>query len=112
MIWTMFLSGGLAGLVACNEIFGYYGKFKVGMPEFGFTGIAVALLARCHPLGVIVTSMLFGALHQGAMGLEMNMDFVTSEVSSLLQGLVVLAVTAEGIWPFFIDAVRRRRFTR
>ena len=67
-ILAMFLAGGLAGLVGVNEVLGAAGRFKIGFsPGYGFTGIAVALLGRNRPIGVIASALLFGALHKGSL---------------------------------------------
>ena len=50
---------------------GNAGKFKLGFsPEYGFMAIAVALLGRNQPLGVVAAALLFGALHKGTADLE------------------------------------------
>lgn len=95
---AMILAGGLAGLVALTEILAGEGKFRIGIMDHGFTGIAVALLARCHPVGIVFSALLFGALHNGSMGLEFESEYVTQEVSMILRGLVILSVSADGIW--------------
>jgi simple sugar transport system permease protein len=104
-IIAMSLAGGLAGLVGVGEVLGNAGKFRVGFsPEFGFIGIAVALLGRNHPAGVVAAALLFGALHKGAAALDLETERVTQELSLVLQALVLLSVSAEGLW----DWVRRR----
>jgi simple sugar transport system permease protein len=93
------LAGGLAGLVGVGEVLGNAGKFRVGFSaEYGFIGIAVALLGRNHPAGVVAAALLFGALHKGATALDLESERVTREVSLLLQGLIILCVSAEGLW--------------
>lgn len=98
-IWSMALAGGLAGLVGLAEVFGNSGRFKLGFSaDYGFIGIPVALLARCHPIGVIFSALLFGALHKGSSELDLETDYVTRDVSYLIQAMVILAVSADGIW--------------
>jgi len=98
-ITAMCLAGGLAGLVGVGEVLGNAGKFRVGFsPEFGFIGIAVALLGRKHPAGVVAATMLFGALPKGAMALDLETEHVTQELSLVLQALIILSVSAEGLW--------------
>ena len=100
------LAGGLAGLVGVAEVLGNAGRFRVGFsPEYGFMGIAVALLGRNHPAGVVAAAFLFGALHKGAADLDLETEHVTREVALLLQALVILSVCADGLW----DWVLRRR---
>ena len=67
---AMLLSGALAGGVAVNEVLGAQHKLLVGFTSgYGFTGIAVALMGRNHPAGILPAAVLFGALYQG--GAEM-----------------------------------------
>jgi len=67
-------------------------------PGYGFIGIAVALLGRNRPLGVVLAALLFGALHKGTADLDLETDHVTRELSLVLQALIILAVSAEGLW--------------
>jgi len=98
-ILALSLAGALAGLVGVAEVLGNSGRFKVGFsPEYGFIGIAVALLGRNQPGGVVAAALLFGALHKGAGDLDLETDHVTREVSLIFQGLIILAVSAEGLW--------------
>jgi simple sugar transport system permease protein len=97
-IVALSLAGGLAGLVGVAEVLGNAGRFKVGFsPEYGFMGIAVALLGCNRPAGVIAAALLFGALHKGAASLDLETEKVTREVSLVMQGLMVLCVSAEGL---------------
>ncbi len=98
-ILALSLAGGLAGLVGIGEVLGNAGRFKVGFsPDYGFIGIAVALLGRNQPLGVLAAALLFGALHKGTGDLDLETEHVTRELSLVLQGLVILSVSAEGLW--------------
>lgn len=90
---AMFLAGALAAGVALGEVFGAAGKYKLGFsPEFGFIGIAVALLARSNPVGILFTAFLFAALHKGAADLDIETENVTRDLSLVIQALVILAV--------------------
>jgi simple sugar transport system permease protein len=91
---AMLLAGAFAGCVALGEVLGGVGKMRLGFsPEFGFTGIAVALLARSHPLAILVTAFLFGALHKGAADLDIETDYVTRDLSLVIQALVIFCVS-------------------
>lgn len=91
---AMALAGAFAGLVALNEVLGGMGKMRLGFsPDFGFIGIAVALLARNHPLGILLTAFLFGALHKGAADLDIETDLITRDLSLVIQALVILCVS-------------------
>jgi simple sugar transport system permease protein len=98
-ILALSLAGGLAGLVGVGEVLGNAGKFRVGFsPDYGFIGIAVALLGRNRPGGVVAAALLFGALHKGAAALDLETDHVTRELALVLQALIILSVSAEGLW--------------
>ena len=98
-IVAMAVAGGLAGLVGVGEVLGNAGKFRLGFsPEYGFIGIAVALLGRNQPVGVVASALLFGALHKGAVDLDLETEHVTRELSLILQALIILSVSADGLW--------------
>jgi general nucleoside transport system permease protein len=98
-IIAMAVAGGLAGLVGVGEVLGNAGKFRLGFsPEYGFIGIAVALLGRNQPVGVVAAALLFGALHKGAADLDLETEHVTRELSLVLQALIILSVSAKGLW--------------
>ncbi len=98
-IIAMALAGALAGMVGISEILGNSGKFIVGFsPDYGFMGIAVALLGRNHPAGVVASALLFGALHKGTADLDLETDHVTRELSLVLQALIILSVSADALW--------------
>jgi simple sugar transport system permease protein len=66
-------------------------KLLVGFTGgYGFTGIAVALMGRNHPAGVLLAALLFGALYQGGAELAFDMPSISSELVVVLQGLVIL----------------------
>ncbi len=91
---AMALSGGLAGLGGVNFVLGYKHYFEMNFSAgAGFLGIAVALLGRNHPAGVIVAALFFGALSYG--GLVINQR-VPKELVDILQALVILlAISAQ-----------------
>ena len=91
VIIGMAISGALAGMVGMNEIAGVNGKLLL---EFvsgaGFTGIAVALMGRNHPLGIIFASVLFGALFQGGAEVAFEVSGFSRDMVVMLQGFIVL----------------------
>ncbi|HWI58538.1 MAG TPA: ABC transporter permease [Bacillota bacterium] len=98
-ILALALAGALAGLVGVAEVLGNAGRFRVGFsPEYGFIGIAVALLGRNQPAGVLAAALLFGALHKGTADLDLETERVTRELSLVLQAVIILSVSAEGLW--------------
>lgn len=108
--WTtvkaLCISGSLAGLAGATEVMGVHHRlFDSFSSGFGFTGIAVALLAKNHPLGVIPAAFLFGALAAGAGTMQFQAD-VPQKIISIIQALVIFFVAAEEIVLWF---VRRRQ---
>ena len=94
MIMATVLSGGLAALAGITEVFGKYHRFIEGFsPSFGFTGIAVAILGRNHPAGVLLTALLFGIMDMGALRMSRVTDVSTNMVT-VVQSLVILLVAA------------------
>jgi general nucleoside transport system permease protein len=85
-------SGALAGLAGGVEVGGVsYALFQNLSPGYGFSGIAVALLARLHPLGVIVTGILLGALEAGASGMQRDAG-VPAVAVYVVEAVVILVV--------------------
>ena len=91
VVASMAASGAFAGLVGINEIAGVHGRL---LPDFvagaGFAGIAVSLIGRNHPLGIVLASVLFGALYQGGSELAFEINGFSREMVFVLQGLIVL----------------------
>ena len=91
VIIAMGISGALAGLVGMNEIAGVSGKLLLEyVSGAGFTGIAVALMGRNHPLGIIFASLLFGALFQGGAEVAFEVRGFSRDMVVMLQGFIVL----------------------
>jgi simple sugar transport system permease protein len=85
-------SGALAGLAGGVEVTGVtYSLYQNLSPGYGFTAIAVALLARLHPLGVIGTGILFGALEAGALGMQREAG-VPAVAVAVVEAVIILAV--------------------
>ena len=88
---AMCISGGLAGFVGLNEIMGVHHKLLLNFTAgYGFTGIAVSLMGRNHPVGIVLASLLFGILYQGGAELAFEMPKITREMVVTIQGLVIL----------------------
>ncbi|KKJ77618.1 sugar ABC transporter permease [Kiloniella litopenaei] len=91
IVGTMCLSGVLAGFVGINEIMGVHHRVLLDFTAgAGFTGIAVALMGRNHPVGIIIASLLFGALFQGGAELSFEIPTIQVEMVKAIQGLVIL----------------------
>ena len=88
---TMAISGALAGMMALNEILGVQQKVILNFTAgYGFTGIAVALMGRNHPVGIFFAGLLFGALFQGGAELDFEFQTITREMVLMIQGLIIL----------------------
>ena len=88
---AMAISGALASGVALNEIMGSQHRLILGFTGgFGFVGIAVALMGRNHPVGIILAALLFGALYQGGSELSFDMPRISRDMVVVIQGLVIL----------------------
>ncbi len=91
IVRAMAISGALAALVGINEIAGVHNRL---MADFvagaGFTGIAVSLIGRNHPLGIVLAALLFGALFQGGAELAFEIPGFSRDMVTTLQGFIVL----------------------
>ncbi|WKZ36391.1 MAG: ABC transporter permease [Anaerolineales bacterium] len=97
IILTMALSGMLAGLAGSIEVTGLNYRHELGFSiGYGFDAIAIALLGKSHPLGVVLASFLFAAMRNGAT----RMQFLTQlpvDLISMIQALILLLVAADAI---------------
>ncbi len=90
------LSGGIAACGGAVEVLGVLGRlFDKVSPGYGFTAIAVALLARLNPLGLIPAALFFGALEAGSSRLQQDAD-VSHVLVLVIQAVVILASVASG----------------
>jgi simple sugar transport system permease protein len=95
IVVAMLISGALAGLMAVNDVYGAQGRLVLNYTGgMGFLGIAVALMGRNHPLGVLASALLFGALFQGSTDLQLEFPRISPELILVIQGLVVFFAAA------------------
>jgi len=91
IVSAMLVSGALAGFVAVNEIMGVHHRVLLNFTAgYGFTGIAVSLMGRNHPVGIVMASLLFGVLYQGGSELAFEIPKITREMVVAIQGLIIL----------------------
>ena len=91
IIQAMLLSGALAGCLGLNELLGSQHRILIDFPSgAGFVGIAVALMGRNHPVGILVAAVLFGALAQGGSQLAFDLPKINRDMVVVIQGLVIL----------------------
>jgi general nucleoside transport system permease protein len=97
IITTMAISGGLAGLAGAMEVTALNYRHELGFSiGYGFDAIAIALLGKSNPFGVVLAAILFGAMRNGAT----RMQFVTQipvDIISVIQALILLFVAADAI---------------
>ena len=87
---SMMISGGLAGMMAINNVMGEAERLVLNAVEgAGFIGIAVALMGRSHPFGVFLAAILFGFLYQGGAELALWTS-IPRELIVVIQALVIL----------------------
>jgi simple sugar transport system permease protein len=90
-IIVMMISGGLAGMMALNPIMGEQFRMQLDFVQgAGFVGIAVALMGRSHPAGIIPAAILFGMLYQGGAEIAFEMPSISRDMIVIIQGLVIL----------------------
>jgi general nucleoside transport system permease protein len=95
VVTTLALSGALAGLAGAVEVAGLNYRHELGFSlGYGFDAIAIALLARAHPLGVVPAALLLGALRNGAARMQF-LAGVPVDLVVVLEGLILLFVAAE-----------------
>lgn len=91
VVITMMISGALAGMMALNPVLGAQGRLQLDFVQgAGFVGIAVALMGRSHPAGIIPAAILFGMLYQGGAELAFEMPNISRDMIVIIQGLVIL----------------------
>jgi simple sugar transport system permease protein len=99
IVLAMAVSGALAGMVGINEVMGYRYRYYDGFSDnYGFTGIAVALLGRNHPVGVILAALLFAVLQHGGIYVDGFSEHITKDIVQVLQGIIILFVAAEAFF--------------
>lgn len=101
IVLAMATGGALAGLAGANQVMGVLGRASPGFSAgIGFDAIAVALLGRSHPLGVLLAGLLFGALEAG--GRQMQVDAgVSIDLIGIIQALIIVFIAA----PLLVRAI-------
>jgi simple sugar transport system permease protein len=97
IVRAMALSGALAGLGGACEVLGLFHRFNAQLsPGYGFTSIAVALLAQSSPLGVVASGLFFGALQNGALSMQVQAG-ISKDLISIIEGLIILFISVRWI---------------
>jgi simple sugar transport system permease protein len=92
------IAGGLAGLAGTEQILGVLGRATPGFsgPGLGFDGIAVALLGRSNPWGVVAAAVLFGGLKAGGQQMQVSTS-VGLDLIGVMQALIIMFVAAPAL---------------
>lgn len=91
IVVAMLISGALAGIASINSVMGSTHYLGLNFPAgAGFIGIAIALMGRQHPVGIFLSSILFGALIQGGFDLSLEKPNIPTETFIFIQGLIIL----------------------
>jgi simple sugar transport system permease protein len=94
---AIFLAGGLAGIGGCSEIIGVQFRLIQGFSSnYGFDGVAVALLGNGSPIGIGISGLLFGALNAGSGKMQIFAK-VPSAVVQMIQGMIILFAVAPAL---------------
>lgn len=102
-ILVMMIAGGLAGLAGTGQVLGVLDRATPGFSaNIGFDGIAVALLGRSNPWGVVAAALLFGGLRAGGQNMQVSAD-VGIDLIAVIQALIIIFVAA----PSLITALYR-----
>ena len=97
IVLTMSLSGALAGMAGVNQVLGVEHRMvRAFSSGYGFDSIALALLGNSHPLGVVLSSFLFGFLRGGAARMQ-SIAGIPIEIVKIIQGLIIIFVAAPEI---------------
>ena len=108
VVLVMALAGALAGLAGANQVLGVLGRASPGFSGgIGFDAIAVALLGRSHPFGVLLAGLLFGALQAGGRQMQVGAG-VSLDLISVIQALIIIFIAA----PILVRAVVPWAFQR
>ncbi len=90
-IIVMLISGAMSGMMALNVVMGYQHRLVLDyVGGAGFVGIAVSLMGRSHPVGVVLAAILFGILYQGGAELAFEMPAISRDMIVVIQALVIL----------------------
>ncbi len=102
-ILSMFLAGGFSGVGGIVQIIGLnYFFTDTFSANFGFSGIAVALLGNCHPAGMVASAVLFGALNAGGKKMEMLAQVPNASIY-MIQGMIILFAVSRELFTWFAN---------
>lgn len=108
IVLAMAMAGGLAGMAGAIEVMGVRGSLSADFfSGLGFDAIAVALLARSNPIGIIFSGLLWGALITGARLMQVRAD-LSIDVIKIVQALIIMFVAADQIVRYIYRMPKRK----
>jgi simple sugar transport system permease protein len=112
IVVVMALAGAMAGLAGANQVLGVLGRAS---PNFsggvGFDAIALALLGRSHPVGVLLAGLLFGALQAGGRQMQVSAG-VSLDLIAVVQALIIIFIAAPMLVRVLFPLVFRKQTQR
>lgn len=107
IILAMVISGGIAGIGGAVYVSGiqYHTIQMASFTGYGLDGIAVALLAKSHPIGIIFSALLFGALNTSSISLQMSN--IPKQIVLLIQSIIIIFVAADYIYKWILEKRRK-----
>ena len=111
MLYSMGLGGLFAGFAGALNVLGftyYIDTLLTTMFGMGFDGIGVALMGRCHPIGIILSSIFFSSLIIGGQNMQLALN-APKEVADTLSGIIIIALSLPYAYRMILNYVRARR---
>ena len=107
IVLSMVISGIIAGLGGAVFVSGVQHRIPKlnNFLNYGFDGIAVALVARNNPIFIIITSILFGALN--ASSLELQFNGIPKDIVFLVQAVIIIFISGEYLFKYVLDKFRK-----
>lgn len=104
---ALLLSGALAGLAGGIEITGSLNRAVEGFSSgYGFNGIPVALMANNNPFAIFFSALLFGAMRNGALSMQIQLG-ISQNIVDIIQGLVIIFIACEYLIRYYINKVSK-----
>jgi ABC-type uncharacterized transport system permease subunit len=105
----MAISGAIAAMAGVSEVAGIHHRLRLDISiGYGFTGIIIALLGRLHPAGVILAAIFFGALVNGALGMQIETGVPVALVNAIQGITMIFLLTADVLSRYQIGRVGAR----
>ncbi|NMC78900.1 MAG: ABC transporter permease [Chloroflexi bacterium] len=109
IIYTMAISGGLAGLAGAVEVLGLHYRFYSSFsPGYGFDAIAIALMGNLHPLGITLAALLFGILRVGSIQLQQTAA-VSKDIVFAISGIIIFFIALRGVFADFRFGIFKKK---